>query len=261
MLIEVIGNLRIKCTLTKEYLKSRWIDVDDLTYGSEAMNALFKDIIEETREKFGIDFTALENHPVMIEAVPMGEGSLSVFISKAEDAEELDTRFSRFSSKPENGGITPTASSDRGDDFADDDEGDEDEYETPRRIPRRKPVVIKSVPEFGKAFFDILEEEKEKIREGGCLVTVSFNKLSELIEFASRCRAFNGDSSVYKNRHDEKYLLVIPAEGEGFEEAMKFAENATEFGKTRIVPKSGAAFLDNNYDILIATGAIGKLRS
>ncbi|MCR5739503.1 MAG: adaptor protein MecA, partial [Lachnospiraceae bacterium] len=36
MQIEVIGNLRIKCTLTSEYLKSRWVDIDDLAYGTEA---------------------------------------------------------------------------------------------------------------------------------------------------------------------------------------------------------------------------------
>ena len=40
--IEVLGNLRVKCTLTSEYLKSRWIDAGDLAYGSEAATALFR---------------------------------------------------------------------------------------------------------------------------------------------------------------------------------------------------------------------------
>ncbi len=259
MQIEVIGNLRIKCTLTNEYLKSRWVDISDLAYGTEAMTALFRDIIEETREKFGIDFGARENHPVMIEAVPMGEDSLAIFISKAEDAEELDTRFSRFSPGPANGGITPSLSSDDGDDLFDDFDGDDEEEEMPRQIRPARPVVKKSVAEFGRPFFEVLDKEKDKIRETGCLVTIGFDKLTDLMDLASRGLRYEGESSVYKNRKTGKFLLVIPAEGEDYKTALSFAESATEFGSARIVPRSGAAFLDKDYDIIIATRALEKL--
>lgn len=259
MQIEVIGNLRIKCTLTSEYLKSRWVDIDDLAYGTEAMTALFRDIIEETKEKFGIDFTARENHPVMIEAVPMGEGTLQVFISRAEDAEEIDTRFSRFTPRNQNEGITPTGDfDDDDDDFGDEFEPDED-FEPRRKLPPGKPVPRKAVSEFGTPFFEILDKEKERIRETGCLVTVAFDRLPDLMDLASRGKGFDGESSVYKNRQNGKYLLVIPAEGEDYAKVMNFAELSTEFGAVRIVPRSGASFLDKSYDILIAQDALRKL--
>lgn len=258
MQIEVIGNLRIKCTLTSEYLKSRWVDIDDLAYGTEAMTALFRDIIEETREKFGIDFTARENHPVMIEAVPMGEGTLTIFISKAEDAEELDTRFSRFSPKNQDDGITPSGDFDDDDDYMDAFDPD-DEMEVPRKMPPKKPVAKKSVSEFGRSFFDVLDKEKDRIRESGCIITVGFDRLTDLMDLASKGSVYEGGSSVYKNRQTGKYLLVIHAEGEDFAKAMKFAELATEFGAVRLVPKSGASFLDTGYDILVAQRALEKL--
>ena len=258
MQIEVIGNLRIKCTLTSEYLKSRWVDIDDLAYGTEAMTALFRDIIEETREKFGIDFTARENHPVMIEAVPMGEGTLTVFISKAEDAEELDTRFSRFSPKNQGEGITPSGDFDDDDDYMDAFDPD-DEMDMPRKKPSGKPVPKKSVSEFGRSFFDVLDKEKEQIRESGCIITVAFERLTDVMDLASKAGGYEGESSVYKNRQNGKYLLVVPAEGEDFAKAMNFAEFATEFGKVRLVPRSGASFLDTGYDILVAQRALEKL--
>ena len=258
MQIEVIGNLRIKCTLTSEYLKSRWVDIDDLAYGTEAMTALFRDIIEETREKFGIDFTARENHPVMIEAVPMGEGTLTVFISKAEDAEELDTRFSRFSPKNQGEGITPSGDFDDEDDYMDAFDPD-DEMDMPRKKPSGKPVPKKSVSEFGRSFFDVLDKEKDKIRESGCIITVAFERLTDVMDLASKAGGYEGESSVYKNRQNGKYLLVVPAEGEDFAKAMNFAELATEFGKVRLVPRSGASFLDTGYDILVAQRALEKL--
>ena len=259
MQIEVIGNLRIKCTLTDEYLKSRWLDISDLAYGSEAMTALFRDIIEETRERFGIDFSARENHPVMIEAVPMGEGSLTIFISKAEDAEELDTRFSRFSPYSADGGITPMLGADPDDDPDTDFDPDDEEGEAAPRIRPARPVAKKSASEIGKPFFEVLDNEKEKILETGCLITVSFDKLSDLMDLASGVKGYEGESSVYKNRENGKYLLVIPSVGEDFKKASALAESATEFGSVRVVPRSGAAFLDRNYDVLIASRALEKL--
>ena len=262
MNIEVLGNLRVKCTLTSEYLKSRWIDAGDLAYGSEAATALFRDIIEETNERFGIDFRARENHPVMIEAIPMGEGSLSVIISKAEDAEELDTRFSRFSPEHSAEGITP----EYGDDADDiDDEDESIESGAPafreRKRPSSKPSVRKNVTDFGKPFFETLEKEKERIREGGCIVTITFDMLGDLYDLASAGLGYSGDTSLYKNTSTGRYLLVIPVEGEEYGVAMNFAEAASEFGKARIVPKSGAAFLDKDHECLIGTGALEKIKA
>ena len=250
MEIEVVGNLRIKCTLTKEYLESRWISLKDLAYGNYAATELFRDIIEETKARFGIDFQAKDNHP-------MGEDSLVVYISKAEDVDELDTRFSRFLPKPMSGGITPYDDGD--DDFFDDDE-DEDALSgfVPFSKPD-KPVVRKTAPSYGKSFFDLLEQEKENIKSRGCILTVSFDRLSDLIELASSSLKYEGETSVYKNRADGKYLLVISANGEDFARVMNFAEQATEFGTTRLIPKADAGFLDNGYDVIIATKALQKL--
>ena len=258
--IEVLGNLRVKCTLTSEYLKSRWIDAGDLAYGSEAATALFRDIIEETREKFGIDFQARENHPVMIEAIPMGEGSLAVIISKAEDAEELDTRFSRFSPEHAAEGITPDYGDDE-DDIDEDDDGIEGAAPVFRERKRSssKPSVRKNVTDFGKPFFETLEKEKERIRESGCLVTITFDMIGDLYDLAGAGLGYKGETSLYKNTSTGKYLLVIPAEGEEYTKALNFAEAASEFGKARIVPRAGAAFLDKDHECLIGTGALDKI--
>ena len=128
-----------------------------------------------------------------------------------------------------------------------------------RKRSSSKPSVRKNVTDFGKPFFETLEKEKERIREGGCLVTITFDMIGDLYDLAGAGLGYKGETSLYKNTSTGKYLLVIPAEGEEYTKALNFAEAASEFGKARIVPRAGAAFLDKDHECLIGTGALDKI--
>lgn len=94
MKIEKINDNSIKCILNKSDLQSRNIKVSELAYGSDKANILFKEMTEQANREFGFQF---DNSPIMIEAIPMSDESITLIITKVEDPEELDTRFSRFS--------------------------------------------------------------------------------------------------------------------------------------------------------------------
>lgn len=94
MKIEKINDRQIRCTLTREDLANREIKLSELAYGSDRAKALFQDMMQIAAQDFGFE---ADNTPLVIEAVPVSIDSLILIITKVEDPEELDTRFSRFS--------------------------------------------------------------------------------------------------------------------------------------------------------------------
>ncbi len=94
MKIEKINDNQIRCILDKSDLLSRNIKASELAYGSDKANILFKEMTEQANRQFGFQ---ISDTPVMIEAIPLADESIVLIITKVDDPEELDTRFSRFS--------------------------------------------------------------------------------------------------------------------------------------------------------------------
>ena len=93
MKIEKLNENQIRCTLTKEDLASRELKISELAYGTEKAKTLFRDMMQQANFEFGFE---AEDIPLMIEAVPVNGECIVLIITKVEDPEELDTRFSRF---------------------------------------------------------------------------------------------------------------------------------------------------------------------
>ena len=93
MKIERINENQIRCTLTKQDLDNRQIKLTELAYGSEKAKSLFRDMMQQAQIQFGFE---ADNIPLMIEAIPLSTESIILIITKVEDPEELDTRFSKF---------------------------------------------------------------------------------------------------------------------------------------------------------------------
>ena len=94
MKIEMINEHQIRCTLTREDLESRQIDLSELTYGSEKAKSLFRDMMQQAADDFGFE---ADDIPLMIEAIPLSKEAIMLIISKVDAPDELDTRFSSFS--------------------------------------------------------------------------------------------------------------------------------------------------------------------
>ena len=94
MRIEKVSDNQIRCTLTGEDLAKRQLKISELAYGSDKARQLFRDMMQEASLQFGFD---AENIPLMIEAIPLNSECIVLIVTKVEDPEELDTRFSSFS--------------------------------------------------------------------------------------------------------------------------------------------------------------------
>ena len=93
MKIEKVNDHQIRCTLTREDLADRELKISELAYGTEKAKNLFRDMMQQASYEFGFD---ADDIPLMIEAIPLNSECIVLVITKVEDPEELDTRFSKF---------------------------------------------------------------------------------------------------------------------------------------------------------------------
>ena len=93
MKIEKINENQIRCTLTRADLAERKLQLSELAYGTEKAKSLFHDMMQQAAFEFGFE---AENMPLMIEAIPTSADSIVLIITKVEDPDEIDARFSKF---------------------------------------------------------------------------------------------------------------------------------------------------------------------
>ena len=125
MRIEKINEHQIRCTLYQKDLKDREIRISELAYGTEKARALFRDMMQQASYEFGFE---ADDIPLMIEAIPMLPDALILLITKVEDPDELDTRFSNFTDDPSEHYLDDSST----DDFViinDDEEFDADDFD------------------------------------------------------------------------------------------------------------------------------------
>lgn len=94
MKIERINENQIRCTLSSFDLSVRNLNLGELAYGSDKARNLFREMIQKASNEVGFE---AEDIPLMVEAIPLSNESVMLVITKIEDPEELDTRFSKFS--------------------------------------------------------------------------------------------------------------------------------------------------------------------
>jgi adapter protein MecA 1/2 len=93
MRIEKLSDNQIRCILTREDLARRHLKLNELAYGSDKARLLFRDMMQQAAYQYGFE---AEDIPLMIEAVPLPSDSIALIVTKVENPEELDTRFSSF---------------------------------------------------------------------------------------------------------------------------------------------------------------------
>ena len=235
MKIEKINDNQIRCTLTHADLAARNLKISELAYGTEKAKSLFRDMMQQASFDFGFETDDL---PLMIEAIPSSSDSITLIITKVEDPEELDTRFSKF---------TPAGDSD-----------------TPNSNVLEK---LQGADEF----FDLLNKVKEvaseaKDPEPKETVPVfpvrlfSFDTLDSVIE-ASRLLApfYTGANTLYKDESAETFILALAPVENKLNEFNKICNMLSEYGSPEKADASVLAFLEEHCTILISADAVCKL--
>ncbi len=216
--------------------------MSELAYGSDKAKDLFRDMMEKANIEYGFQ---ADNVPLMIEAIPMVGETIVLVITKVEDPEELDTRFSKFSP-------------DLDDDDDDSDYGLEADSDTVTDTGSLISGLVKKIMDASET--SKKEEATKNLLSG--LVTFTFSTIVEIASLLKKLPGgYKGRTCVYYNAKEKNYILVV-AKGEAdaadFIKTCNFlSEHVTTMPK-RIVHES---FLSEHCDLLIERNAAEVLSS
>lgn len=259
MKIERISENQIRCTLSHQDLADRELKISELAYGTEKAKALFRDMMQQASFEFGFE---AEDIPIMIEAIPISKDKLVLIITKVEDPDELDTRFSKFShdeasedddpfDDPENLAEQLFNHFNELSDFVHpDDEAYEDFDANDEPLPFGEPSTKKS---------DVKPESKP-VSE--LVKTYSFATLDDVTNFSVNvANLYDGTNSVYKNNITSRYFLIMKNNSQLPEDFSKVCNLASEFGRAERSNYATASHCKEHYDIIIKDKAIQVLAS
>lgn len=245
MKIEKISDNQIKCALTKEDLERYQIRLSELAYGTEKARRLFRDMMEEAQSKFGFQ---ADNIPLVIEAIPLRGDSIVLIITKVEDPEELDTRFSSFAPADTSAG-SDVLQFDGADNIID---IFQKIYEAKSKGSNKKP----SAP--------VSENTEDSKTENEALINLvhlfRFSDLDMVIRAARGLNGFyTGVNSLYKDEKQKEYFLVVHQTSYTPEEFNKVCNVLSEYGKGRSYTYAGEAHLMEHCESILPRTAIQQL--
>lgn len=268
MKIEKVNDHQIRCTLTKADLADRQLKLSELAYGTEKAKDLFRDMMQQANLKFGFE---AEDIPLMIEAIPLSGDCIVLIITKVEDPEELDTRFSKFAPSLQDFDDTiEDAISDLGesaDEILDlfkkvqnsalakhlEDLTAEGKEET---SSSDKPEAVAANISSPKN----TNEKEEEVLPTDVTKMVSFSDLNSLSSLAVMLNSFyQGQNSLYKDIANNRYYLVLSQSGHSPEDFNRLCNILSEHGSMERFSASREAYMQEHFRVMIKNNALESL--
>lgn len=231
MKIEKLNDNQIRCTLNKKDLMDRQLRLSELAYGTERAKDLFRDMMQQASAEFGFE---AEDIPLMIEATPISGESLVLIITKLEDPDELDTRFSRFTNEQEE---TASPEQEHEAAYADEVLNCFDHINDILKGASRKlhgsgeETAGESEGTTEELLVHAEELEEDDEIQINLTKVYSFRSLEEVIRLSGLLVNFyHGINSVYKDTAASVYYLMIEKSDHTPEEFNKICNMITEYG-------------------------------
>lgn len=240
MKIEKLNDNQIRCTLTRADLAERELHLSELAYGTEKVRSLFHDMMQQAAFEFGFE---AEDIPLMIEAIPASADSIVLIITKVEDPEELDARFSKFAPLP----------------------GSDAEA-------KRQEVFNKL--EGAETFLNLLEKVKEKIgavdspapekasdsENKNALRLFSFATIDGVIEASHLLQGmYFGSNTLYKDSAENIYILALTQSEHTTKDFNRICNMLSEYGTLEKAGGATLAFLEEHCSTMVSNDAVQKL--
>ena len=255
MKIEKVNDHQIKCTLTKADLAARQLKLSELAYGTEKAKDLFRDMMQQANIKFGFE---AEDIPLMIEAIPLNGDCIVLIITKVEDPEELDTRFSKFAPSLQ--------------------DGEDSLEEFLSELPDRADEILDLFRKVQNSHMDKLASQETKADTNAeerntsnpsSQETTPVENITKLITFSSlnalsglACmlsRFYEGCNTLYKNPANNRYYLVISQTEHKPEDFNRLCNILSEHGQIERYSKAHEAYMQEHFKLILKDNAIQSL--
>lgn len=285
MKIERISENQIRCTLTRRDLMERQIKISELAYGSDKAKELFRDMMEQASIDFGFE---ADDIPLMIEAIPTTQDSIVLVITKVDNPEEFDEKFSRSGIHSDQVSETGEFTFDSDEDVSildnpelshcfqqlhdlmdeaaevlEEDSVDEAEETESRDTDTDKGFVPLSESLTGKKNKKdkSKKESKKKKAEnlGDRLRLFSFASLNPIIEVSHMALSdFDGKSTIWKDEKNARYYLMV-RKGSSKTAFQRTCSIMLECGKEEILTYASEDFFNEHFTIIIKDHAFEQL--
>lgn len=291
MKIERLSENQIRCTLNKADLNEKHLKISELAYGTQKARELFRDMIQQASAELGFE---IDDTPLMVEAIPVSPDCLILIVTKVEDPEELDTRFSRFSKVNEYDIDDDDDDFDDYDDvyepdsdYDDDDNDNNDESintvariqisgseNVPEEIKKVLEGLLKNIPGIAAASLesstdtDSNQEKKTATAsdtdstESQKMIQAlySFDSLSTLIRASKQVASFYfSDNCLYKNPVNNRYYLLVSNSSNSANELARVCSIIAEYGVMEDMTYAMPAHFKEHYIPIITEDAVQTL--
>lgn len=256
MKIERLSENQIRCTLYKSDLADKELLLTELAYGTDKAKELFRELMQQASNELGFE---VDNIPLMIEAIPVNQECLVLIITKVEDPEELDTRFSRFTRPVDNS-------------LEDDDSEDEDEEEN-NDIAMMKNKAADGLIEALGNLADGLSAlggaripnnmraaSKQTANNQEVFRIYAFKSLDQVILSAKIVdKIYDSDNTLYKNPQDSKFYLYMTKNRNSDGEFVRTCNLISEYGSKIRATYATPNHMKEHYKLIIPTNALQTL--
>lgn len=238
MKIEKLNDNQIRCTLTRADLAERQLKLSELAYGTEKAKSLFHDMMQQASFEFGFE---ADDIPLMIEAIPASADSIVLIITKVEDPEELDTRFSKFAPLP-NG-----------------------EFESKQNVLDKL--------DGAEEFLELLNKVKEAVAEPAVspastepaikklgVRLFSFPTMDSVIHATHLLSPmYFGSNTLYKDEKHAVYILAMSQSEHTAGEFNKICNMVSEYGSLEKASSASLAYLEEHCKVIVPNQAVQQL--
>lgn len=284
MKLEKLSDTQIRCTLSKEDLSQRQLHLSELAYGSEKAKELFRDMMQQASIELGFE---ADNIPLMIEAIPISNDCLVLVVTKVEDPDELDTRFSRFSKINVDDSFDEDFSDIDDTDFEEmdflDDEDDIDMDDEPLPFSpssdfdnadsdastsskERSAIddALDLIAPFTQAIAQAKKEAMRKKKENRSSVQdcqyYSFQNFSQAAQLgAFLAPFFEGESSLYKDSFSNNYYMILRKTQSENDTFLRACNIAADFGVRISASYATPAYFREHFETILEENAVEML--
>lgn len=257
MKIERLSENQIRCTLYKADLAEKELLLTELAYGTEKAKQLFRELMQQASDELGFE---VDNIPLMIEAIPVSPDCLVLIITKVEDPEELDTRFSRFTKPIE----VEKDEEDDEEDFSDEDVLEE---KSAGKAPDGLIQALGSLAEglsalgnplMGKKPRTVAEKPQEQNKE--IFRIYAFKNLDQVILSAKLTKnVYNSENTLYKNPQDSRFYLYMTKDNNSDGEFVRTCNLISEYGSKVRATYAMPSHMEEHFKLIIEANALQTL--
>lgn len=278
MKIERLSENQIRCTLNKSDLASRHLKINELAYGSDKAKELFRDMMQQASYELGFE---AEDTPLMIEAIPVSAECIVLIVTKVDNPEELDTRFSRFSPSDsddddsfdfddietiESNSYSPYSPPKANEELDDETAATEEENGIPdddlMNILDRVKEYFNKDTSSKKSDESDKTADKPSAKESSSHITrvFSFGSLDDISNVARVIdRFYHDNNSVYKNPSDKRYYLIISKNKTSAKDFNKVCNILSEYGNKESAFDNYTGFFSEHCDCIVKEHALHVL--